>query len=73
MFLAGGVGGVEAVCPQVGSLGFESAVVPYQAIFTRPSSPALIQAKTLLCRTPSGEPEVSIIIGVDHVFPSLVE
>src|ERR1043166_7791081 len=63
MFRLGGAGrgnGTSVFDPQAGSFGFESVVVPYQAMFTRPSSPALIQAKTLLCNTPSGDPEVSI-------------
>jgi hypothetical protein len=42
-------------------------------MLTRPSSPALIQANTLLCKTPSGEPEVSIVTGVLQVCPSSVE
>src|ERR1700736_2387667 len=76
MFRLGGCGGGNGIAvfdPQAGSFGFESVGVPYQAMFTRPSSPALIQAKTLLCKTPSGDPEVSICIGVDQVLPSLVE
>ena len=47
--------------------------VPYQAMSTRPSSPAAIHAKTLLCKVPAEEPEVFICMGVDQVFPSLVE
>src|SRR6266567_1738489 len=34
--------------------------VPYQAMSTRPSSPATIQANTLLWRVPAGEPDVLI-------------
>jgi len=32
--------------------------VPYQAMSTRPSSPATVQANTLLWRVPTGEPDV---------------
>src|SRR5262245_36122045 len=44
------------------------AAVPYQAMSTRPSSPAAIQPKTLLAR-----PGVGTLIGVDQLAPSFVE
>src|SRR2546426_9698919 len=47
--------------------------VPYQTMSTRPSSPAAIHVNTLLCRVPAEEPDVSICMGVDQVFPSSVE
>src|SRR6266852_3423730 len=47
--------------------------VPYQAMSTRPSSPATVQAKTLLWSVPTGEPDVSILIGAAHVLPWSVE
>src|SRR5436305_14599397 len=37
--------------------------VPYQAMSTRPSSPATVQANTLLWSLPPGEPDVPIWIG----------
>src|SRR2546426_10543149 len=43
--------------------------VPYQAMSTRPSSPATAQAKTLLWRGASGEPYGCIWIWAGHVFP----
>src|ERR1700736_3641915 len=56
-------GGNGAFTPQVGSSGLLIPGVPYQTILTRPSSPAAIQAKTLLCKMPAGEPDVSVVIG----------
>src|ERR1700751_1370034 len=43
--------------------------VPYQAMSTRPSSPAAGQANTLLWRVPTDEPDVSILIGAAQVLP----
>src|SRR5437870_5302194 len=53
---------------QDGSFGLAAVGVPYQAMSTRPSSPAAGHAKTLLC-----SPGVGIVIGVDQLVPSLVE
>src|SRR6476660_6713814 len=47
--------------------------VPYQAMLTRPSSPATAQTKTFVCRTPNGDPLVSIVIGAAQVLPWSVE
>src|SRR2546423_2966971 len=66
-------GGKGAFTPQVGSSGLLMPGVPYQTTLIRPSSPAAIQAKTLLCNAPSDEAEVSIWIGADQPFPSFVE
>src|SRR6202035_3044859 len=67
-------GGNGAFTPQVGSSGLLSPGVPYQTILTRTSSPAAIQAKTLLCKVPAGEADVSIVIGgVAQVLPWSVE
>src|SRR5438270_9781552 len=76
MFFPPAGGGRTALLPQPKSAApprSNSDGVPYQTMFTRPSSPALIHAKTLLCKTPSGEPEVSIVIGALQVFPWSVE
>src|SRR5947207_14838563 len=43
--------------------------VPYQAMSTRPSSPATGHANTLLWRVPTGEPDVVILIGAAQVVP----
>src|SRR5437868_2789988 len=54
--------------PPFGSFGLAVFGVPYQAISTRPSSPAAAQAKTLLW-----SPGVGMVIGVDQVVPSSLE
>src|SRR2546423_12531622 len=66
-------GGSRAFTPQVGSPGLLTPGVPYQTMFTRPSFPAAIQAKTLLCKVPAGEPDVSIVTGAAQVLPWSVE
>ena len=57
--------------PALGNAGWPG--VPYHAMPTRPSSPAAIHAKALVCNVPTGDPEVSIVVGADHVFPWSVE
>src|SRR5437016_13223518 len=42
--------------------------VPYQAMSTRPSSPAAFQANTLLCSVPTGALS-GMAIGAAHVLP----
>src|SRR2546430_17027437 len=46
--------------------------VPYQAMSTRPSSPATAHANTLLWRVPPGGPGVAILTGAAHGVPSSV-
>src|SRR5438552_18669513 len=43
--------------------------VPYQAMSTRPSSPAAVHANTLLWGVHTGEADVSIWIGAAQVLP----
>src|SRR5437660_9216455 len=57
--------------PSLGNGGWPG--VPYHAMPTRPSSPAAIQAKTLVCNVPTGDPEVLIVAGADQVLPWSVE
>src|SRR5438045_9576989 len=47
--------------------------VPYQAMSTRPSSPATAQANTLLCSVLTGDPDVSICLGAAHVVHCSVD
>src|SRR2546429_292339 len=54
--------------PQAELFGSARVAVPYQAMSTRPSSPAVGHTKTLLC-----SPGVGIVIGGDQVVPSFVE